>query len=327
MLSKPRTDHAYWLSEFIRLENELGGPDPHLATVGKMLELDPELDPAWCIGCYALGYNVPTGEVIWQNWTQRAVLDNPFTFTKWVEDHWEGMGLRRERRAVRTPAKFSRCLISYARWLNDAGVQDWWYADDFPTAWREVSKIYGMGRYVLLKLVEGLCRYDGREFHQSDIRAHSGASPREGLSLLYPEHTLWLTSDDNTKSTVAHVEDLATRLRNRLAENYGVTVDYFTLQVVLCEYKKVSQGKQYPGRTHDTELAYYRASQKYWGNESRMLEARAAVFPNRILGEQRGWGGKREELSRTLPDHGYLWTDLSYDYWSTRDLAHPVVWP
>jgi len=319
-------EHWYWMAEFIRLETDLGGPDPHLATLGKMIEAEPQWERVWRIGCYAAGYNVPTGEAIWQEWSQGDVLGRPAEFAGWIAAHWAGMGLRRERRAVRTPEKFARCLVSYAAWMETAMTAPWWTEPDFPRAWQECDRIYGMGRYVLLKLVEGLCRYGGARFVETDIRAAGGHSPREGLALLYPEHLSRLTSSDNSPLLVRWIEEVvAADARVRLERMTG-PLDYFTLQVILCEYKKVQAGRQYPGRTHDTELRYLADAQRYWRNTSTMLAARRAIFPVQVLGEVQGWDGKREELSACLPDHGYLWSDLIFDYHATDDLAAPARW-
>jgi hypothetical protein len=102
--------------------------------------------------------------------------------------------------------------------------------------------------------------------------------------------------------------------------------DWFELQVVLCEYKKSWQGKQYPGRTHDTELRYFREAQQAWGGfQSDMLHARAEVFPEVILGEKRGWWRQREELEAALPVYRYTWTDRKFDFFHST-VANPMPW-
>lgn len=290
--------------------------------MGELMGGESWEEKVWRAGCYAVGYNVPTAEVIWSAWPWPSALEDAPVFESWVREHWEGFGLRRERRAVRTPSKYTRCLLSYAEWLASPD-KDWWYEPDFPRAWAELNRVWGMGRYVLLKLNEVLCRYADGAFRQTDIRAQGGRSPREGLALLWPEHAAWLLGGDDI-ATVRQVEALATETRERLSVAYGVEPSWFIFQVVLCEYKKCWLGRQYPGRTHDTELRYLREVQRYWGNATGILDARAAVFPHEALGELQGWHGARENLEETLPRYRYTWSDLKYDYALTADPAHPV---
>lgn len=317
-------DHRHFFAEFIRWETAVGGPDPHLATLGKMIEGESFEERVWRCGLYASGYNVPTAEVIWQHWPFERVRQERHLLTGWVAENWKGFGLRRERRAVRTPTKFARCLLSIAELTERIADEtpDWWgvtTAEAYDHAWRTTGEVYGLGRYVQLKYVEALARYADGRFFQTDIRANGGTSPREGLALLYPDDQDWLTASPS--SEVQRTEALAARLREALAESDGLEVDFFTLQVVLCEYKKCWQGKQYPGRTHDTELRYLHNVHAYWSNDTDMLRARAAVFRPETLGEISGWDGAREPLETTLPLYRYTWSDLKYDYRKTINRA------
>ncbi len=290
-------EHWHFFQEFIYWEQAVGGPDPHLATLGAMLEGESWEERVWRCGCYAAGYNVPTAQVLWENYPWPRALEEPAEFASFIERHWAGFGLRRERRAVRTPSKFSRCLDSYAQWAAH-GDKDWWDTPDFDRAWRETGSVYGLGRYVQLKLVEALCRFADGKFWQDDIRAQGGASPREGLALLYPQHADWLMTGPDDLENAARAERLAMQLRTDLRDGgRHLDVDWFTLQVVLCEYKKTSvAARQYPGRTHDTELKYWRAAHAYWGLDDTMLRARERCFPTRSLGEKQGWWGREKDF-------------------------------
>src|SRR5262245_31777992 len=251
-------EHRLFFREFIRWETAVGGPDPHLATLGAMIRDQPWPERVWRCGCYASGYNVPTAEVIWSAWPWERMRLEGELLPAWVQENWPGgFGLRRERRAVRTASKFARCLMEIADWTEivTTAPPRWWTAPrGFDAAWKSTGTIYGLGRYVQLKFVEALCRYADGAFRESDIRAKGGRSPREGLALLYPENADWLLSGRYTAQT----EYLAASLLNDLGTE-GYDVDFFILQVVLCEYKKNFLGRQYPGRTHDTELRYWKA--------------------------------------------------------------------
>lgn len=314
-------DHWRYMFEFIRAETAVGGPDPHIATLGEMIKDCTQEEKIWRAGCYAVGYNVPTAEVLWREWPWDRILMETQVFEKWLKENWAGIGLRRERiRPIGTPSKYAKCLLSYAEWMRDTDKW-WWYEPDYPRAWEQLTKIWGMGRYVLLKLAEVFTRYCDGLFVQTDIRAQGAKSPREGLALLWPNEAAWLLSSVDNARTAELVEELA----NKTMSNLGLSINHFTMQVVLCEYKKVFLGRQYPGRTHDTELRYLREAQTYWGHESDMLTARAQVFPARALGEVQGWDGAREPLEPILPLHRYTWSDLRYDYDKTTDFAEPKV--
>lgn len=142
--------------------------------------------------------------------------------------------------------------------------------------------------------------------------------------MLFPEHENVLLAGGNNPLVLEGVEALAGQVQLYLG-NSKTPVSHFELQVILCEYKKSWQGKQYPGRTHDTELRYWREARQKWGDFGEaMLEARAEVFPRIILGEENGWWRQREELEAALPVYRYTWSDRLYDYWaSTVDNPMP----
>lgn len=318
-------DHWRFLTEFVREEKALGGPDPHLATLGPMLRDLPPNEQIWRCCLYASGYNIPLAEAIWTTWPWERAANDFGALEDWTHLHWSKFTLRRERRAVRTPQKFSRMLLSMLEWIGSPESQALWQGATFEEAWKSTGQIYGLGRYVQQKLIEALVRHTGAPFAQDDIRAKDGTSPREGLALLWPGNEPFLLRGGNGPVNIRMIDDLAARTGARLKEN-GVDVSWFELQVVLCEYKKSWQGKQYPGRTHDTELRYWREARTKWGDFGEaMLAARAEVFPDRILGEKNGWWRQREELEEALPTYRYTWSDRLYDYWhSTVD--NPMPW-
>jgi hypothetical protein len=302
----------------VREEKALGGPDPHLATLGPMLRHCGLEERVWRCLLYASGYNIPLAEAIWHRWPYELALRNRDELVTWVGANWPRFTLRRERRAVRTPEKFSRMLLSMLDWTLQRDTLDMVrWGTDFELAWRSTSQIYGLGRYVQQKLIEALVRHAKAEFAQDDIRPKDGHSPREGLALLFPYSEATLTRGGNSPEILAVVEDVADRVKLYL-DNSKTPVSYFELQVILCEYKKSWQGKQYPGRTHDTELRYWRDARQKWGDFGEaMLEARAEVFPKEILGEENGWWRQREELEQALPIFRYTWSDLRFDYWAS----------
>jgi hypothetical protein len=275
----------------------------------------------WRGCCFAATYCLGSAEAIWKKWSWNDVLMRGSSFHAWLVDNWKGLPLRRERRAVRTPEKLHHCCKSAAEWVS-IGPGGWWYYQDFEEAFRDTARIWGMGRYIQLKLIEVFHRF-GAHTQQVDLQARGGWSPRRGLASLYPEHAEWLNAGDDAP-TVQRVERLGSELKSELASQ-GLELDYFKLQVFLCEYKQALRGKKYPGRSHDSELDYWNKTQAHWHNDSDLYRARALAFPTEVLGEHQGWNGVRPELETVLLDHDYMWSDLTYDYVATSDFAHPVL--
>ena len=241
----------------------------------------------------------------------------------WIEEHWEGLTFRRERRAVRTREKLARYFLSFAEWAERVPTAGWLTTTDreqaYREAWYSADAVWGLGRYGKLKLLEALNR-GGYRLELPDIRARGGWSPRQALALLIPEHADVLGRD--TKSAAVEVE--------KIAEDYRLTsptlLNRYEFQVLLCDYKQSYVGRrQYPGRSQDSEIAYSQKIADYWPWDTAMWGARAGLFPPEVLGEIAGWDHVRDELGHVLTDHGYTWSDFRYDYLATTDLASPVT--
>lgn len=325
-------DHFRFFSDFCRYETVVGGPDPHMACVGHMSKDCGLRERVWRAGCYIGVYNVPTAEVIWQNWPRDRVFEEGDNLGAWISENWKGLGFRRERRAVRSPEKLTRYLLSYSSWIEDWNRRDWVAsAQQYPfgayeDAWKDVQQVYGLGRYVALKILEFYQRYCDVGVQLPDLRPKGGWSPRAALALLYPRYAEQLNGDDR-KMHLELANTLAVQTSVRLKEDHGIRLSRYNLQVLLCDYKQSIIGqRQYPGRSLDSEIVYRRKVEEHFGNETGMWEAREALFPPIALGEKRGWSDVREELGDVLAVHGYTWTDLRWDYLRTTDLSKPYLW-
>jgi hypothetical protein len=318
-------DPKQWdfFAEFIKWEKAVGGPDPHMALVGAMVEDRQWIDRAWAGGCYVGVYNAPTAEVLWTQWPHVRVMAEPEALEPWISQHWNGLAFRRERRAARSSLKLAQFMISYANWITDAMDQEWWDGG-YDAAWRAGDQVYSVGRYIKLKMLEYLRRYCAAPFQLQDLRAKGGWSPRTALCLLYPDHAPALLGDDRKEHLVV-AERLTRETGQRLREDYSLSIDSYELQVLLCDYKQSYSGKrQFPGRSQDSELAYYRKISPYWNHETKIFETRARIFPHVALGEIQGWSGVREELGHFLRVNRKTWSDFLYDYTATTDLRNPV---
>jgi hypothetical protein len=289
-----------------------------MATVGEMSrDLDYEAK-VWRAGCYIGVYNVPTAELIWRAWPTAGAVTKaaPGVLQGWLSENWGLVATRRERRSVRTPAQLARFLEEYAAWTIEQA--SWRYSTDwnanYERFWAESQRVYSLGRYVALKLLEFLRRYVEAPVEQPDLRLKDGWSPREGLALLYPGQI-----DDLARDDVA--EHLGQIARDRLLED-GLELTRFEMQVLLCDYKQAYVGqRQYPGRSLDSELEYW--SKAGSPGDTEMWNARRRLFPDAALGEVNGWWTVRKELGTLMREAGYVWSDLRYDYLRTIDIYEP----
>ena len=317
--------HLQFLADFTRYERAIGGPDPHMRIVCEGI-IEPSWKPierAWMVGCYLAPYNVPTGEVIHHYWPSASqVLNDPDGFRSWVKEAWPGLSMRRERRAIRTPTKLAAHLINYAEWCI-VRAEKIHIEQNANRVWDELMTIQGNGRYATIKTYEALHRVDVVTPPFPDIRPHGGWSPREMLARLHPDVARALNGG-NTAALCRIANERAVISRNDLAEALSSEVDWYTMEVVLCEYKQAWDGGQYPGRAHDSELGHITKIEPNWPDVPfRSLEIRANMFPHFALGELNGWEGRREGLGGCPSIHGYMWTDTLYEWSPEMDLSEP----
>lgn len=330
--------HWKFFAEFCTYELRAGGPDPHMKLVGQMSKNDEAsaAETAWRGLCYCAVYNVPTAAVLWVHWPQERVLaDGPTALEVWLRNHWKGIAFRRERKAVRRPDWLSKCLYSAAEWASKLpekrATEFGWFAKEldpsarFELAYDDACSVYGFGRYIGQKYVEYGRRYLGWPAQVQDIRPKGGWSPRASLALLFPQHATVLNGGDG-KEEVAVAIDCSLHAKNRLAQEFGVDVDWYLLQVLLCDYKQSVVGRrQFPGKSQDSELEYDNKLAPFWGKCEGMYRARRELFPHQVLGELNGWNHVRKELGYVLHDYGYTWTDFHYDYNATTQLQTPTL--
>jgi hypothetical protein len=317
-------DHWRQMAEFCKAEMAVGGPDPHMKLIGHMSRECSWEERVWRGGCYVGVYNVPAAEKLWTFWSPDQVHARPAALATWLAEYWAGLPLRRERRSVKSPEKLAYFLQTFALWLAEDAKRTIGVGVPYETAWNSVQTVYALGRYSAIKLLQYFylfCEYPRPLY---DIRAPGGWSPREALTLLFPERTAGLTGDDSFENIVLS-EATAITAQGRFAKEFGLALDFFHLQVLLCDYKQSWSGRrQYPGRSNDSELEYHGKVAARFGPSTNMFTSRQALFPKEALGEIQGWAGVRKELGTTLRDHGYTWSDMTYDYTKMKDLDKPV---
>lgn len=319
-------EHFLHLAEFIKGVELSGGTTPHVGmTVEAMSRMDDPLEKLWFAGCYALTYNWPTAERIWMEW--RPENFEQIDFLMWAEEEWDGIFLRKERKAVYRKTAFAESAASYlafARLLLDTG--GWPDTHEEAFKWFAANCRY-MGRYIGIRWLEVMRRTFAPSWEMTDILSDGGEHPRKALALLYPADAPALLGG-NSKAEVRIADLAADRCMVDLVVEYDLQTNYYELQSLLCEYKQSILGrKQYPGKSIDTEMDYFKKISGYWPDHERRTmfwDVRAQCFPAWALGEVQGWDGARKELGTVLADHGYTWSDAVHDYSATTDLSAPV---
>jgi len=336
MVNAIDTRHWGYFTNFCKLEMAAGGPDPHMVVCGHMSRKESWEERIWRGGVYVGVYNVPTAEQIWEEWPWERVKDDYLTFAyEWLPMNWKGIATRRERRCVRAPIHMGEYFDRLVWWLNgnmenNLGVirRTGQEGDGaYEHLWKRLEDVKYLGRYVRFKLLEYWRRYAELPLTMPDIRPRGGWSPRETLAMLYPKAEWHLNKAKDTLETLAVVNAIAENARQQLGKRLDQEMDLYRLEVLLCDYRQAYEDmRQYPGRSQDSELDYVRKTAEHWPNKTKMFEARAEIFPHKVLGELNGWEGVRKELGTCLRDHHYLWSDLLYDYKRTTNLACPWEW-
>src|SRR3990167_331206 len=233
----------------------------------------PPVERLWRGGCYAATYNFPAAEAIWRSWGPDTVRSaGVLPIVDWLREHWKAIPLRKERKAVRTPEKLSECLVSLAKWMKDALEHAAFNPEctinpreRYEMAWEDFGQVKYMGRYITIRFLEFMHRAFDIPLIMPDIRPVGGEFPRQSLNLMFPQSE-WALLGGNSHVELAEVNRVADEAITRLRDEYGVVIDHYTLQYLLCEYKQSVLGqRQYPGRSVDSELGYWR---KVYGGEN-----------------------------------------------------------
>lgn len=329
--------HFRKFTEFTQRKMEVNEPSPHLAMVGHMSKDESVIERVWRIGCYAIPYSLPVGMMTWQTFTAEQAMRNPKKVLNWIDKNWNGIlkGTRRERRCVRSVVKYKECVASYINWMQDDFPALTFLVpshvtpeDYYDMVWDSVQKVKFFGRYIGIRVVEGLRRFADLPAQLYDIRSMGAWSPRKCLVYLFPkQHKELLTENAvNNRKT----DELAWSLAEQVQEALP-GMSHYVYAAMLCEYRDAFEDRrQYAGWTIDQEPLLFQKSYEYFGDSldsTLFWNTRADIFPTETLGEFQGWEGTRWDITNVLRDYGYVWSDLLYDYVATRDggsFEHPV---
>lgn len=327
-------EHLLHFAEFVEGVDRTGGATPHMhMAVEAARRRKNVMEKLWIGGCYAFVYNIPTAEVIWKNW-EYGSWKNEKELSDWARANWKGLKFRKERKAARSPEHLATCMDTYYKFMQKIPTRTWFHNGDefsvqYELAFQDLcDNVKYMGRYIAIRWVEFMRYTFNLPLYMPHIHPKDGEHPRKALALMYPEYhdQLMHGNDPETLDVCNQVVEFC---RADLHNYYGIDPDYYTLQSLLCEYKQSAlAGKQYPGKSIDTELKYFASLEEYWGDyNTEFWDIRKTIFPKFALGEYNGWTGVREELGEVLRSYGYTWSDCKYDYLATvrsEDFSNPV---
>jgi len=307
---------SHWplFTEFCRAETATGGPDPQVALMAHLpRETDP-VEQVWLAGCYGAHHCVPSAWLTWNEFRPKEILDDPKELESWLEESWHALPVRPEMKSHRMLHKRSECLQDFARYALDGR----WAIPNtaYDLMWHDSqNSVKYYGRYMAIKYLEILRRTVAPWLVMTDMRARGAWSPRRTLYMLFPEEEILGQRENRSDKAEQTVERCATEAIQILG-TAGIHVNYFQVQVMLCEYRELLCGGYYAGASHDEELGYISQSRMKFSEHqlAGIFQARKELFPEWCLGELNGWDDIRQDCWRAWKNHGYIWNDLRYVY-------------
>jgi hypothetical protein len=307
------TTHWSLFRKFIRAEQAAGGPDgqftlmlehayAHYPHLRGSRDRHDQKDLVWLIGCYGAHHCAMPAYEIFDTFTYLDVIHHPKTLRAWLKKHWRALPVRPEMRSHRMLEKRHQCLVDFAQYANTGK----WHKGSFEKVWTDSqANVKYYGRYMAIKVLELMHRTVRPDMPSIDIRAKHAWSPRAAMALLYPKQAEWLGNRRaNDDRTIAGVELYASEICTHLLTR-GITVSFFELQVLLCEYKELLAGGFYPGAGHDEEMKYLHDFERDFDPEPWYV-TRKRIFEHKYLGELNGWDGLR-------PEEAARWKQMSID--------------
>jgi len=278
--------------DFCKAETSTGGPDPQMPTIAALARNSEAVEKVWLAGCYGAHHCVPSGFAVWKTFRPDDIIKRPLDLEEWLEEHWKSLPVRPEMRSHRMVEKRAECLHDFALY---AVGETWRNKTDYDWVWRDsIDHVAYYNRYMAIKFLEMLRLMVTPGLVLSDMRAKHAWSPRRTLAMLHPQfgHILG-NKEDNSPGTLSLAETMAAETITKL-QDYGVSISFFQLQVMLCEFREATVGGYYPGASLDEELDYIAIAQKDFSFDE-VFEVRRSLFPHQFLGEIGGWNGLRKE--------------------------------
>jgi hypothetical protein len=289
--------HRRLFTDFCRIEMIAGRPDPQVRLTSEAMKLHPSYGPELA-GLFVLPYTCAGAAVLWRLVEKKP---EPLTWVPWLEQHGQGLPIRKERRPVK--GSWDRFTRSADSWLN-------WCRTEYPLVknepyWEVFASIEKnvayFGRYATMKVCETLFQADLLRCPQDTILPKGAKFPRRVMAKMMPEYAELL----NSGKADDQVDMLAARIKDRLSLRLGVQVTWFEVETMLCVYGQSLRGK-YPARSHDSELGHWMSMIRHYGEQAALElygqfsfhRIRYELFNPEYLGEWNdpSWDGVRPDL-------------------------------
>lgn len=265
------------LVAFARLEVDSGDLEPWAEVIG-WLHFTGELpreDVLWLIKLYNAFDSLGSAWAVFRRWpSPDAWAFSPDALDVGVLAMYPCTNERRHLRGGH-PSKMVRHLDSYHGHVTGPGSQWAWLCSPIVpeapglsftllTTW--MRNVWGVGRQSAFEWAEFAGKAAGLPVRAGDAQLWESEGPRRSLQRLYGE----------PRPTRRWLDDAATDLRWRLAEE-GVSLEWWDLETVICDFNVMRDGRYYPGR----HLAALREEIEGIPPDDRALleEAWAAVVP------------------------------------------------
>src|ERR1035437_7541135 len=210
------SEHQVMFADFVAAVKTISGVDPHITMVGLSGQGLSVADRVWRGGCYANCYNFATAELLWRHFSAEQVAADPEAFERWVTLNWKGgFPIRKERKAVKNPARFSACLISFAQW-QQAKDLDFLHYDSYQAAHDDFTTVRYMGPYIAMRFLEYMRRYVTVAVPSLPDFRPVLVYPRQPLALMWPDRAEALLGK-NTDANMAVCHQTGSELQAFLA--------------------------------------------------------------------------------------------------------------
>ncbi len=218
--------HLARFTEFAAAKFAIGEPISHASLVIHASQDVNDQEKLWRAGLYAAAYSFMSCEGIWNSWDVIAAGAMPERILPWLQDNWPGIHTRKERRCVRTPEKFAKCLLSYRRWMDEeypalrAKSAKLGPNAEYDAWWESADTIQYFGRYIVIRFLELVRHWGFMRGAIYDIRAGGEAhSLIRCLMLFRPELAEELATAD-----AEFIEAIASEVRDEFKRDHGLAI-------------------------------------------------------------------------------------------------------
>lgn len=244
------------------------------------------------------------------------LLKNCREGSAWV-NRWKGKKdlilFQSDRKYMRMGDRFDNALTFFTSEIPDSKIADAWVKDgtlDLETAIQAVEKWYMFGRFSAFLFLETYAALMRLKVRNTTIIWKDGDTATSGIMNLFgfdEQADLF----DQTGKIAYPLNDkkldemLSEVFRN--VEKCGEDASLTEIETSLCAYRKFYKGTRYNGYYLDRMLEeVYEMRERFPEETEEILQARAACFRFKYLGEIGGWKGIRKDLKKAYKTTGII---------------------